>query len=226
MKRYVSIEEISDGKKYRRKDMVKADCNGCKGCSECCHGMGNSIVLDPYDIYQLGKGLNCSFRKLLEEKLELTVIDGVVLPCIKMHEPLEQCGFLDDRGRCSIHEFRPGICRLFPLGRYYEEGRMFYILQTGECSANRTKVKVEKWLGLPSLPQYEEYICDWHYYLNGIEEAVKEALNQQQSENANQITLKFLQTFFMTPYDVERDFYSQYQERRRCLPLSGECTTA
>ena len=27
--------------------------------------------------------------------------------------------FLDENGRCSIYAFRPGFCRLFPLGRYY-----------------------------------------------------------------------------------------------------------
>ncbi len=52
MKRNVSLAEISDGRLYGENDMVKADCHGCKGCSKCCHGMGESIVLDPYDIYR------------------------------------------------------------------------------------------------------------------------------------------------------------------------------
>ena len=51
MRRQVSIEEISDGKLYSANDMVKADCQDCKGCSACCHGMGESIMLDPLDIY-------------------------------------------------------------------------------------------------------------------------------------------------------------------------------
>ena len=32
-----------------------------------------------------------------------------------MAEDSESCTFLDENGRCSIHPFRPGICRLFPL---------------------------------------------------------------------------------------------------------------
>ena len=51
MERNVTMAEISDGKLYSRDDMVKAGCDDCRGCSACCHGMGNSIVLDPYDVF-------------------------------------------------------------------------------------------------------------------------------------------------------------------------------
>ena len=53
MKRNVDINEISDGRLYSSGDMVKADCHDCKGCSACCRGMGNSIILDPMDIWRL-----------------------------------------------------------------------------------------------------------------------------------------------------------------------------
>ena len=49
MKRYIDLNEISDGKLYTANDLVKADCHDCKGCSACCQGMGSSIVLDPMD---------------------------------------------------------------------------------------------------------------------------------------------------------------------------------
>ena len=53
MIRECSLEEISDGRTYRENDMVKADTAGCDGCFKCCTGMGNSIILDPYDIWLL-----------------------------------------------------------------------------------------------------------------------------------------------------------------------------
>ena len=81
--------------------------------------MGQSIVLDPLDIYRLTKYLNVSFEQLLAEKIELNVVDGLILPNLKMCGTEERCAFLDENGRCGIHQIRPGICRLFPLGRYY-----------------------------------------------------------------------------------------------------------
>ena len=58
MLRSVSMDEISDGKLYSSSDMVRADSLGCDGCHECCCHMGNSILLDPFDVYQMSQGLH------------------------------------------------------------------------------------------------------------------------------------------------------------------------
>ena len=50
MRREVSLEEISDRRLYELNDMVKADCQDCAGCHDCCEGMGDSVVLDPMDV--------------------------------------------------------------------------------------------------------------------------------------------------------------------------------
>ena len=134
MKRQVSMDEISDGRLYGLNDMVKADCQGCEGCSACCRGMGESIVLTPLDLYRLEAGLSCSFGELLIDRIELNLQDGLILPNLKMRDKDEACVFLDENGRCAVHEIRPDICRLFPLGRFYEEGGFRYFLQVHELS--------------------------------------------------------------------------------------------
>ena len=160
MKRNVDINEISDGRLYSSGDMVKADCHDCEGCSECCRGMGSSIILDPMDIWRIQKGIGKGFQALLEEgKIELNMADGMILPDLKMDTEREACPFLDSRGRCSIHASRPGLCRLFPLGRYYEENGFKYFIQIHECrKQDRGKIKIKKWLGIPNLKAYENYI--------------------------------------------------------------------
>ena len=95
MKRNVSLAEISDGRLYKANDMVKADCGGCNGCSRCCHGMGNSIILDPYDVYRMTTGMGKSMQELLAASVELNVVDGVILPNLKMQGAEEACAYLD-----------------------------------------------------------------------------------------------------------------------------------
>lgn len=212
MKRNVSLEEISDGRLYTANDMVKADCGDCAGCSACCHGMGESIILDPYDIYRLTTNLEMSFETLLSRYIELNVVDGIILPNLKMAGAQEACGFLDENGRCSIHAHRPGICRLFPLGRYYENGSFQYFLQTYECKKeNRTKVKVKKWIDTPNLKQYEWFVNDWHEFLMKLE---KRAMDTEEAA-AKQISMFLLQNFYVNPYDRAKDFYPQYEERMK-----------
>ena len=121
MRREVTLEEISDGRLYDANDMVKADCQDCKGCHDCCTGMGDSVLLDPYDVCRLSRGLRKIPEELIGSVLELGISDGNVLPHLAMCGTEEKCVFLNKEGRCSIHEIRPGFCRLFPLGRYYTE---------------------------------------------------------------------------------------------------------
>lgn len=213
MKRNVSLEEISDGRLYGYNDMVKADCHGCKGCHKCCTGMGNSVVLDPYDTWRLQKGLRKTLQELLEEgKLELHVVDGCILPNLVMSGAEEVCGFLDEDGRCSIHAYRPGICRLFPLGRYYENGDFRFFLQTGECSeTNRSKVKVSKWIDTPGQGRNHDFLCRWHYLLNDMELAVK---GQEDSEYARSLNMSLLTVFYFGQYgDSEEEFYREFENK-------------
>lgn len=211
MERQIDMAEVSDGRLYGLNDMVKAGCEDCVGCSACCHGMGSSIVLDPYDIYRLTTGLGQNFESLLAGKLELNVVDGMILPNLSMNGPGEACGFLDESGRCSIHAHRPGICRLFPLGRIYENRSFQYFLQVNECrKENRTKVKVKKWIDTPEVKRYEEFITGWHYFLKDLAEANRKAGDAEQEKAVN---VYVLQTFFMMPYVAENDFYEQFEER-------------
>jgi len=211
MKRNVTLAEISDGRLYGPNDMVKADCHGCKNCSQCCHGMGNSIILDPYDGYRLAKGLQKEIAELIGIALELNVVDGVILPNLRMTGEKEACFFLNEEGRCSIHAHRPGICRLFPLGRYYENGSFQYFLQTGECAETlRSKVKVSKWIDTPDLVRNQQFVTTWHYLLNQVEELINGSEDDAFRKNLNMFLLN---TFYLTPYDKECDFYEQFQER-------------
>lgn len=208
MERYVNMDEISDGKRYSSNDMAKLGCNDCEGCSECCHNVGESIILDPWDIYMLETNLLCGFDALLGKYLELKVMDGIILPHMILEER-DGCHFLNEEGRCSIHAFRPGICRLFPLGRIYENDTFSYFLQTQECKRKRrTKIKISKWLGIPKLAVYEDYICKWHYLVKELQGLAK----QMKEEELRKWNLFLLQKFFVTPYEAE-DFYGQFDRR-------------
>jgi Predicted Fe-S-cluster oxidoreductase len=208
MERYVKMEDISDGKRYGSNDMAKLGCNECEGCSECCHNVGESIILDPWDVYMLETYLSCGFEGLLGKYLELKVFQGVILPYLLLDEK-DGCHFLNEEERCSIHGFRPGFCRLFPLGRIYENGSFSYFLQTQECKKERrTKVKISKWLGIPNLASYEKYICQWHYLVKDVQELAK----QMEGKELKEWNLYLLQAFFAVPYE-EGDFYMQFQKR-------------
>lgn len=210
MLRSVSMDDISDGKLYTANDLVKADSLGCTGCHACCCHMGSSIVLDPLDVHHLSEALGKPAADLFDGPLALTLADKIVLPVIAMTADTDQCPFLDERGRCSVHAARPGFCRLFPLGRFYDGTGFSYFLQTGQCKKEHlAKVKVRQWLSVPNLKRYERFVCDWHYFLRDTA-AASEGLSPQLVKTLHSYILK---SFYLTPYDPSEDFYSQFQSR-------------
>ena len=211
MKRTIDINEISDGKLYEVNDMVKAGCDGCRNCHACCVDMGGSIILDPLDIYNMTSKLSVTFEQLLADHIELGVVDGIILPNIKMSGYNENCRFLNEEGRCSIHDARPGICRLFPLGRIYEDRSFKYFLQMYECpKENKSKVKIKNWLGVENISAYEKFINRWHYLLEDLQEKVLKDADEQTSKN---VCMYILQSFYMTKYSNELDIYEQLNTR-------------
>ena len=212
MKRMVDLKQVSDGRLYSSGDMVKADCRDCEGCSACCRGMGSSILLDPMDVWRLRRDLHKDFSTLIEKEAELGIADGMILPNMKMDVRTDACLFLDGNGRCSIHDSRPGLCRLFPLGRYYEENGFRYFLQIYECrKKDRGKIKIKKWLGIPNLKAYEAYILSWHDFL----EKCREGADTLDEEKRRTLALYVLRRFYELPYyaDSEENFYAEFAQR-------------
>lgn len=195
-----NLKRISDGRLYGVHDMAKIGCHGCEGCSRCCRGMGESIVLDPYDAYQLTRNLGRTFEQLLSDSLvELHVMDGLIVPNLKMRADTDACVFLNESGRCKIHAFRPGLCRIFPLGRNYDGGSLTYFVLREECPMpNKTKVKIEKWLDTPDLKEKQKFLVTWHEFVKRLRRAVVE--NGDAAARTMNVTV--LQNFYFKPYDV------------------------
>lgn len=209
MRREVDLKEISDGRLYGANDLVKADCQDCIGCSDCCRGMGSSIILDPMDLWRITGYTGMGFSELLDTYLEMNLVDGVILPNLKLDGKGEACAFLNREGRCGIHPARPGICRLFPLGRIYEEDGFKYFLQIHECTRKeRSKIKVKKWLQIDNIRAYEAYILAWHNTLKACERVQKELTDEERKV----FLLYILKVFYQTPFESE-DFYGEFYLR-------------
>ena len=212
MNREMDMAEVSDGKLYGLDDMVKADCGGCKGCSMCCEDMVDTIILDPLDIYRLTNALHTTFEAMLGTQLELEVYDGLILPHLKKSIKTGGCPFLDENRRCSVHADRPGFCRIFPLGRYYQDGDFTYILQVHECPKPKTKIRVRKWVDISDADKNRVFINQWH----DLQKEMQTSLSRCEEVLQKNLTLQFLKIFYLTPY-TEEDFYAQFELRYRTM---------
>lgn len=219
-----------DGIEYEVDDAVKIWCDDCKGCNKCCENMLDTIIIDPYDIWQfcnklkIAGGGRVNFELLVSEDgpLELGNKDGVILPHMKMvetdKEDVGACSFLNNEGRCSIHFCRPGICRLYPLARNYSMNEntgqvefKYFILndQLGCPIEDTADVSIKEWLGIEEIEKYQDFLLKWHDVKNCVKEMVN-SLTYDENE-IKKMQMSLLSLFFIKPYD--RYFYDDFNER-------------
>lgn len=203
-----TLASISDGRLYELEDLVRADSDGCEGCSACCCGVGELVKLTPFDIYEMKQGLGDTFDVLLAKHLELSTVDKITLPYLRMLGPDERCSFLNEVGRCSIHAYRPNICRLFPLGRVYQEKDFKYFLQVNACVKPKLKkVTVEQWIGIENYEKNKAFLLAWHTCLKALAFRFKFIRDAEELKAANDY---LLETFYRRLPNDSDDFYDDF----------------
>jgi hypothetical protein len=74
----------------------------------------------------------------------------------------------------------------------------------------KSKVKVKKWLDTTDVKQYEIFVFQWYRYLKDLEERVKK---ENDPTFTNQVSMHVLKDFYLMPYDMDQDFFSQFERR-------------
>ncbi len=112
----------SDAMPLSGSDAVQLTC-GIEGCSSNCCTNGPHIILNPYEISLICRACGMSYEDLLDI-VETDRVNGFPLIMLP-RDPA--CHFWTEKG-CRIYEARPLACRLFPLGRVFEQGHSYIVL--------------------------------------------------------------------------------------------------
>lgn len=89
----------------------------CTMCGKCCINREDSL-LNPRDMYRMAKALGISPGELFDRCCETYIGSDSHIPIVRLKPrgPIKRCPLLKDR-KCSVHEAKPTVCALFPLGR-------------------------------------------------------------------------------------------------------------
>lgn len=206
-------------KYYSANEMARIACRSCEGCGACCRGMGDTIHLDPYDVRELEIHTGKSFMELLSDRIDLRIEEGMILPSLAMDPATDACSFLGRDGRCAIHPYRPGLCRLFPLGREYgKDGFRYFVVEDGCPRPDKSKVRIRQWLGIPNLSSYEQYISQWHRFVRRQQEILRHMPDAERRKARN---MALLNIFFIEDFPADRDFYEVFAQRMRRAEVLG-----
>ncbi len=148
-------------------DPVQLSC-GVNGCSSNCCTKSAPIILNPYEIALICRESKLSYEDLLDI-VETERAKGFPLVMLS-RDP--SCHFWTGRG-CRIYRSRPLACRLYPLGRVYNDGQSHIVLpDLNVCSglASSPETSVADYLREQDTALFIQMADRWIEFVNEIEQ--------------------------------------------------------
>jgi len=122
----------------------------------------------------------------------------------------KRCSFLSVEGRCTVHHFRPNICRLFPLGRVYAEDDFKYFLQVNACVKSELfEVDINTWMGIEDYTANKLFLLEWYKILKALTFRLKFV---HDAADKNRIDQLLLSLFYNNTLEKQYDFYDVFQK--------------
>jgi hypothetical protein len=152
-----SLPELTEG------DTFCFDCHPGVACfNACCSEL--NLMLTPYDVLRIRRGLGMSSRAFLKNHAELHVQPDTGLPMFRLlmdKTCANACPFVSPEG-CAVYPDRPGACRTYPLGRASQPGHngeaqeRFFIVREDHCKGFQqgTVRTSDEWLEDQGLEEY------------------------------------------------------------------------
>jgi len=192
----------------------------CRGCGKCCKNR-DDVMLTSRDLFVIAKHLGKSPADVIEEYGDCFIGQDSRFPIIRI-QPRgvnRACPFLVGK-RCQIHESKPVVCALFPVGRVLvikeipregEEPEYIpgYILQPTECGSLSKTNTVRQWLEKFGIPVDDEFYLEWNAALMRISTTMRK-LEETIPAKALLPLQNVLVELIYVRYDTGEEFLPQF----------------
>lgn len=150
---------------------LKFRCHPGVSCFTACCGNIN-IILTPYDILRLRRGLNLPADEFLLRFTTPVYLEKTDLPGVKLHlDENGRCPFVTPEG-CTIYPYRPTTCRYYPVGMSYfhaagSEGsgaeEFYFLVKEPHCKGHEEEhtQTIREWRADQGIDESDEMNRDW-----------------------------------------------------------------
>lgn len=141
-------------------------------------------MLTGIDVLNIARAKNVPTATVLEKYTRRYIgkDSGLPIVVLKEREYDGSCPMLRN-GKCEIHELKPMVCKLFPLGRYFdprtEEIHYFENPVAGCWGDNDTDRTwtLEEWLTLFHVTEYDDDSHAWNMAITSLSEVLRKETN-------------------------------------------------
>lgn len=195
----------------------------CTQCGACCRNR-NDIILNPKDLFQIAEKMNSTPTEIALRYCDIYIGDSSRIPIIRLKSigSDNRCPFLKNN-KCSIHDVKPVICAMFPIGRImtYETGKEHpnkyeYIFVNPGCGDNTEEHTVKEWLQNSGIPLQDDFFIQWSEITFELCQAIK-CLRDRIPETIKLELWNGLLNILYFEYDLRLEFLPQFQRNADIL---------
>lgn len=211
----------------------------CRRCGKCCIHQ-DTIIFNARDIYNIAKKKGMSMQQVIESYAEVYIGRNSRVPIVHLlsNGPKGACPLLEN-GRCSVHDCKPTVCALFPLGRIVmgekfgepiedlDNLKVKYIINDYTCGSAKRVNTVRSWLAKFGIDEHDEFYLLWNKVLISLTSAIMKLEKHKVSEPVLDLFWDAIYQTLYLQYDVAQDFMPQFQTAAdKLLSLSEEIMKA
>lgn len=196
----------------------------CRRCGKCCIHQ-ETIIFNARDIFNIAQKKGMAMREVVDAYTETYISRNSCIPIVHLlsNGPKGACPLLSADGRCSVHDCKPTVCALFPLGRVAinrtddqapGEGEMptiKYILNDHSCGSAKTVNTVRSWLAKFGIPEQDEFYLLWNKVRMSLTPAVMKLEEEKVSEPVLEMLWGVIYETLYLHYDTSQEFMPQFQ---------------
>lgn len=198
----------------------------CTQCGKCCINR-DDILLNPKDLYNLGKELKMTPEDVVMTYCETYIGDSSRFPIVRLRPrgSIKRCPLLKDR-KCSVHKAKPTVCAMFPIGRCLKmdekhpvavkDLQIEYIFSSPGCGNDSETHTVREWLESFQIPLKDEFFFLWHQTIFDVTPVIHN-VEKVWSETTLDRIWTFLYGMLYLNYDIEKEFLPQYIDNAKAV---------
>lgn len=209
------LQEIMDSV-MEPEDTFRFSCNMCGNCCRC---RSKPINVTGFDIFRLAQGLGITPKEIVNKYLRPEIGRDSKVPIFLLEERLDgSCKFLR-KGSCTVQNFKPLVCAVYPLGRFYNSlnEKIYYMRRhiPIKCGGlNGKEWSLREWIESFGLDQWDVESIAWNKLLLTTISCI------QQMTPANLIQKDFI-TFILNSmylrYDTSKPYAEQADQHREAI---------
>lgn len=214
----------------------------CRRCGKCCRNQ-REVMFTARDLYQIARKLKLSTQTVINQHAKVYIGPKSRFPLVNMVPSGRggTCPLQDGDGRCTVHDSKPAVCALYPLGRVLLNAvpgeplspdadlRVRYILQEHTCGSAKRVHTVRSWLEKSGIMDEDQFFLDWNRIALLVGETARGLEAGRDREAVRRLWRQAYRLLYID-YDIEKAFSPQFERNSRelkdlCIELRKDIQT-